>query len=110
MIAIVNMGPHDLKAPMGWRTYEVRINRDVIARFKHKRSDGLGKCLLEASKAIERQKWEDAARILGECRHGTGHDLNGVGMWICKSCRADITPESLEENAESRRDDERLPK
>ena len=42
MIAIVNMGPHDPKAPMGWRTYEARINRDVIARFRHKRSDGLG--------------------------------------------------------------------
>ena len=96
MIAIVNVGPHDPKAPMGWRTYEVRINHDVIARFRHKRADGLGKCLMEASKAIERQKWGDIDRILGECRHDAGHDLNGVGMWICKCCRADITPESLE--------------
>ena len=94
MIAIVNMGPHDPKVPMGWRTYEVRINRDVIARFQHKRSDGLGKCLLEASKAIDRQKLEDAARILGVCLHDAGHNLNGVGMWLCNTCRADITPES----------------
>lgn len=99
MIAIVNMGPHDPKDPLGWRTYEVRINADVVTTFRHKRSDGLGKCLLEASKAVERQKWETAARILSECRHDAGHELNGVGMWICNSCRADITPESLEENA-----------
>jgi hypothetical protein len=44
----------------------VRINHDVITRFQHKRSDGLGTCLLEASIAIERQKWEDVASFLGE--------------------------------------------
>jgi hypothetical protein len=29
------------------------------------------------------------------CRHDAGHDLNGVGMRICKSCRADITQNVL---------------
>jgi hypothetical protein len=66
MIAIVNMGPHDPQDPLGWRTYEVRINRDVIVRFQHKRTDGLGRCLLEASKAVERQKWEATAEMLRE--------------------------------------------
>jgi len=37
-----------------------------------------------------------------ECRHDAGHDLNGVGMWICNSCRADITPELKPPNAELR--------
>ena len=48
MIAIVNIGGGDESNPLGERTYEVRINRDVITTFKHKRSDGLGACLLEA--------------------------------------------------------------
>jgi hypothetical protein len=30
------------------------------------------------------------------CEHKDGFDLNGVGMWICKTCRADITPEQNE--------------
>ena len=64
MIAIVNMGPHDDKDAMGVRTYEVRINADVICTFKHRRSDGLGRCLLEASKAVELDKWEQADRML----------------------------------------------
>ena len=28
-----------------------------------------------------------------ECLHDAGYDLNGVGMMICNTCRADITPE-----------------
>ena len=64
MIAIVNIGPHDDQDKLGVRTYEVRINADVICTFKHRRADGLGRCLLEASKAVERQTWEKAARIL----------------------------------------------
>lgn len=31
-----------------------------------------------------------------ECKHDKGHELNGVGMWICLGCRADITPENAE--------------
>jgi hypothetical protein len=57
MIAVVNVGGGDESDPLGERTYEVRINREVITTFKHKRSDGLGACLLEASKAVERSKW-----------------------------------------------------
>ena len=64
MIAIVNVGPHDDPDKLGWRTYELRINADVVCTFKHRRADGLGRCLLEASKAVERQKLEQAARIL----------------------------------------------
>jgi hypothetical protein len=64
MIAIVNMSPHDPKDPLGWRNYEVRINADVFTTFRHKRADGLGKCLLEASKAVERQKRRNAAEML----------------------------------------------
>ena len=93
MIAIVNMGPHDPKSPMGWRTYEVRINHDVIARFQHKRADGLGKCLLEASKAIERQKWESIERmnVCRKCRTDpewwkTGEEPNTVDSYVCPKC------------------------
>ena len=57
MIAVVNIGGGDPKDVMGIRNYEVRINREVITTFKHRRSDGLGKCLLEASKAVEKAKW-----------------------------------------------------
>jgi len=64
VIAIVNVGPHDDPDKLGWRTYEVRINADVICTFRHCRADGLGRCLLEASKAVERQKWDQAVRIL----------------------------------------------
>ena len=64
MIAIVNVGPHDDPDKLGVRTYEVRINADVVCTFRHRRADGLGRCLLEASKAVERQKWEQASRIL----------------------------------------------
>jgi hypothetical protein len=64
MIAIVNMGPHDHSNPMGERTYEVRVNSDVVATFRHKRSDGLGLCLLAASKAVEKQKWADIEKFI----------------------------------------------
>lgn len=59
LIAIVNMGPHDDPDKGGERVYEVRINDMVICTFKHRRADGLGRCLLEASKAVEMKKWED---------------------------------------------------
>lgn len=63
MIAIVNVGPHD-GDPFGVRNYEVRINHDVIATFQHKRADGLGRCLMEASKAVERAKWEKVSELI----------------------------------------------
>ena len=55
MIAIINVGPHDENDKLGWRTYEVRINADVVCTFRHRRADGLGVCLMEASKAVERR-------------------------------------------------------
>ncbi len=61
MIAIVNVGPFDDPDPFGVRMYEVRINSELITTFQHRRSDGLGRCLLEASKAVERQKWARVA-------------------------------------------------
>ena len=64
MIAIVNVGPHDDPNPLGERNYELRINSDVIATFKHKRGDGLAKCLMLAAAAEERRKWEFAAKIV----------------------------------------------
>jgi len=36
----------------------------VVCTFRHRRADGLGRCLLEASKAVERQRWAEAERIL----------------------------------------------
>ena len=72
MIAIVNVGPHDDPDKLGVRTYEVRINSDVVCTFRHRRADGLGRCLLEASKAVERQKWEQASRIL-DIANVSGH-------------------------------------
>jgi predicted nucleic acid-binding Zn-ribbon protein len=36
----------------------------VIATFKHKRGDGLAKCLMLAAAAEERRKWEFAAKIV----------------------------------------------
>lgn len=75
MIAIVNVGPHDDADPMGERTYEVRINKQVITTFRHKRSDGLGRCLLAASKAVEKQKWMDVEMFLS----GNASDDNAGG-------------------------------
>ena len=61
MIAIVNIGPHDDPDPTGWRNYEVRINHEVIATFRHKRERGLARCLQTASDAVlEKQVNEDA--------------------------------------------------
>ena len=52
MIAIVNIGPHDDPDPTGWRNYEVRINHEVIATFRHKREHGLSRCLRMAAAAV----------------------------------------------------------
>jgi len=39
---------------------------------------------------------------LSPCNHDEGFDLNGVGMWICKTCRADITPEQNEQSSKDK--------
>jgi hypothetical protein len=64
MIAIVNIGGGDESNPLGERTYEVRINSEVITTFKHKRSDGLGACLFAASKAVEKSKWSAVEKLI----------------------------------------------
>jgi len=51
MIAIINCGGED-KDPEGWRTYQIRINGETIASFRHRRADGLGICLEKASRAV----------------------------------------------------------
>ncbi|MFA6043354.1 MAG: hypothetical protein WC718_00090 [Phycisphaerales bacterium] len=64
MIAIVNTGPHDDPDKLGERTYEVRINREVVAMFQHHRGDGLAECLRKAAAAVERRQDEDVMRLL----------------------------------------------
>jgi hypothetical protein len=64
MIAIVNIGGGDESNPLGERTYEVRINREVITTFTHKRSDGLGACLFAAAKAVEKSKWTAVEKLI----------------------------------------------
>ena len=56
MIAIVNIGSYDDPDPSGVRDYEVRINQDVVATFRHRRSDGLAVCLRHAAGAVERSR------------------------------------------------------
>ena len=60
-IIIRNLGG-DL--PLGECTYEIRINEKVITTFKHKRTEGLSKCLAEASRAVIQSQWLDAAKAL----------------------------------------------
>ena len=64
MIAIVNIGPHDDPDPTGWRHYEVRINREVIATFRHKRDHGLARCLRMAAAAVEDARARSLAQLL----------------------------------------------
>lgn len=54
MIAIVNTTGH----PFGVNTYELRINRLIVATFEHKKEDGLTVCLQKAAAAAEKAKWE----------------------------------------------------
>jgi len=51
MISITNKGPFNDPDPEGWRDYEIKINNDIIATFRHIRSDGLFVCLEKASEA-----------------------------------------------------------
>jgi hypothetical protein len=70
MIAIVNMGPHDDADKGGLRTYEVRINSEAICRFEHRRAEGLARCLLEASRAVERKRNDDAMKAIQSILEG----------------------------------------
>jgi hypothetical protein len=64
MIAIINKGPHTNDIG-GERNYEVRINNKVICTFKHKRTNGLAVCLMEAAKAVEKTRWAKFANEIG---------------------------------------------
>ena len=46
--------------------YELRINREVIAKFKHNRRDGLEVCLLEAASAAKIARLRQAMGVLEE--------------------------------------------
>ena len=52
VIAIVNIGGPDGN---GEHSYSVRINRDEICRFTHRREDGLELCLLRAAQAVQKR-------------------------------------------------------
>jgi len=62
MIAIINIDPNP--RPFGTHLYELRINREVICIFTHKREEGLTKCLELAAKAAEHAKWMKAEAML----------------------------------------------
>jgi hypothetical protein len=53
-------------APLtGKDQYEVRINRQVIATFEHKRAfDGAAQCLRDAADAVDRCRVEEQAALL----------------------------------------------
>ena len=65
MIAIINVGPHDDPDPAGWRNYEVRINHEVIATFRHRREHGLARCLRMAAAAVDKEKRDELLRCWG---------------------------------------------
>jgi len=54
MITIQNQGI----SCRGKTKYVIRVGNVFIAEFWHARKDGLGRRLLEASKAVEKNKWK----------------------------------------------------
>jgi hypothetical protein len=62
MIAIINVS----ESPKGINDYEVRINKQLICRFQHKREEGLAKCLQLAAQAVENEKWNSIMRLLSK--------------------------------------------
>jgi len=61
VIAIVNVTKeHD---PVGLNDYELRINREVIAKFSHVRSEGLGMCLRLAALAADEAEVQRKLRL-----------------------------------------------
>ena len=72
MIAIVNVSTHN--SPIGWHEYELRINAKVIARFRHKREEGLTKCLERAAEAAEKAKWMEAKAMIDALSSNVPHE------------------------------------
>lgn len=64
MIAIVNIGGGDPDDLGGWRHYEVRINKQVICRFRHKRSDGLAVCLRKAADSVDEHQLQEQREFM----------------------------------------------
>ena len=60
MIAIVNVSPYSHKT--GWHEYEVRINQEIITRFRHLREEDLAKCLRLAADAVDKVREERVGR------------------------------------------------
>ena len=63
MIAIVNIDKNPRTS--GTHTYELRINREVITTFTHKREDSLAECLRAAAKAADLSKMKKIDQYLG---------------------------------------------
>lgn len=49
MISVTNMGQ---ETKPGVFMYRVKVNREIITYFEHKREDGLAMCLAKASQAV----------------------------------------------------------
>lgn len=77
MITIVNVSTHN--SPFGWHEYELRINAKVIAKFRHKREEGLTKCLERAAEAAKKAKWMEAQEMFDALSSNTA--LTGDGLW-----------------------------
>lgn len=63
MIAIVKVDPFN-QSPFGEHEYEVRINSQLITKFKHERKDGLAACLMAAAKAVEKKERENEVQAM----------------------------------------------
>ena len=63
MIAVVSVEAHD-DDPGGLRTYEVRINSQVMGTFQHERRKGLAECLRAAAKAVDAEVEKEFYRLM----------------------------------------------
>ncbi|MBK7380671.1 MAG: hypothetical protein IPJ03_17385 [Ignavibacteriales bacterium] len=66
MITIINTGEIVGKKAK----YIVKINNEVVTEFLHERKDGLGVCLLEASKSVDKKKWRELKDLLNYKKPG----------------------------------------
>lgn len=67
MIQIVNVSA-EFDA-FGRQTYELRVNRDVVATFEHDRKDGLAECLRKAAGAVTLQGYATVIETLSDDEH-----------------------------------------